>query len=60
MLKSKTMWFALALSILGAVEASLNLFADVLTPTTYGVVTMVVGVIVGVLRVITTQPLSDK
>lgn len=60
MLKSKTMWFALTLSILGAVEASLNLFADVLTPTTYGIVTMAVGVIVGVLRVITTQPLSDK
>lgn len=60
MLKSKTMWFAVALAILGAVEASLNLFADVLTPTTYGIVTMVVGVIVGVLRIVTTSPLSDK
>jgi len=60
MLKSKTMWFALALAVFGAVEASLGLFADILTPTTYGIATMVVGVIVGALRVITTQPLSDK
>lgn len=60
MFKSKTMWFAIALAVLGAVEASLNLFADILTPTTYGIVTMVVGVIVGVLRIVTTTPLGDK
>lgn len=59
-LKSKTILFSLLLAVLGAVEASLNLFADVLTPTTYGIVTMVVGVIVAGLRIITTQPLSDK
>lgn len=60
MIKSKTMLFAILLSVLGAVEASLNLFADVLTPTTYGIITMVVGVIVGVLRIVTTTPLSEK
>ena len=60
MFKSKTMWFAIALSVLGAVEASLNLFADILTPTTYGIITMVVGVIVGVLRIVTTTPLGEK
>jgi len=60
MLKSKTMWFALALAVFGAVEASLGLFADVLTPTTYGIATMVVGVVVGVLRIVTTTPLGDK
>lgn len=60
MFKSKTMWFAISLSILGAVEASLNLFADILTPTTYGIITMVVGVIVGVLRIVTTTPLGEK
>jgi hypothetical protein len=60
MLKSKTMWFALTLSILGAVEASLNLFSDILTPTTYGVITMGVGVVVAILRILTISPLSEK
>lgn len=60
MTKSKTMWFAAILAALGAIQASLGLFSELLSPRVYGLITMVVGVAVGVLRAITTKPLSDK
>ena len=60
MLKSKTMLFAVALAVLGAVQASTDVFAQFLSPQLYGIFTVVVGVAVAVLRVVTTQPLSDK
>jgi len=60
MLKSKTLIFALALAILGALQASLELFNAILSPEIYGLLTMIVGVAVAILRVITTQPLADK
>lgn len=60
MTKSKTMWFAMMLAILGAVEATLNLFADILTPTAYGLITMGIGIAVAILRIVTVAPLSEK
>lgn len=57
---SKFMWLAFALTVFGAIEASLGLFADVLTPKAYAILSMVVGVIVAILRFFTTMPLKDK
>lgn len=59
-LKSRTMLFAIALSVLGALQASMNVFEAVLSPQVYGLFTVAVGVAVAVLRVITTTPIDSK
>ncbi len=58
MIKSKTMWFAFLLMILGAVQTALPELK--LPPEWYGVVNMLVAIMVAGLRFITTQPLSEK
>lgn len=57
--KSKTMLFATLLTVFGAIEASLGMFQDILGQH-YGIVVSVIGVIVGLLRMVTTDPLSKK
>lgn len=59
-LKSKTILFALLLAIFGAVQASMGVFSAYMTPEVFGWFSMGVGVIVAVLRVLTTVPLQDK
>lgn len=59
-LKSKTMLFAIALAILGVLQASMDVFTPYLTPQASGLLTVGVGLGVAILRVITTMPLSDK
>lgn len=59
-LKSKTIIVALLLAVFGALQASMGVFTDYLTPEAYGLFTMAVGVIVAVLRVLTTVPLDEK
>lgn len=59
-LKSKTLWFALALAIFGVVEMNVKYFSNYLTPEIFGLFSILISVIVAVLRVLTTTPLSDK
>lgn len=59
-MKSKTLWFALALAVFGVIEMNVKFFTDYLTPTTFGVFSIVISMVVAILRVITTLPLSDK
>lgn len=59
-LKSKTMLFALALAILGVLQASMDVFTPYLTPQASGLLTVVLGLLVAILRVLTTAPLSEK
>ena len=58
--KSKTIIFAAILAALGVVQASMEVFSAFLTPQAMGVLTMVIGVVVAVLRVLTTTSLGDK
>jgi hypothetical protein len=60
MRKSKTMWFAFALVILGFVAENFNYVQDIIDPKYYGISYMAIGIIVAILRFITTQPLSEK
>ena len=60
MRKSKTMWFALALVVLGFVAENFNYVQDIINPKYYGISYMAIGVVVAILRFITTQPLSEK
>lgn len=59
-LKSRTMLFAVALAVLGVVQASMDVFTPYLSPQAMGLVTLVIGLIVAILRVLTTLPLNEK
>ena len=58
--KSKTLMFALALAILGVVEMNVRVFSAYMTPTTFGFFSIGISIIVAVLRIFTTLPLSQK
>jgi len=60
MRKSKTIWFALALVVLGFVADNFNYVQNIIDPRFYGVSYIAIGVIVAVLRFVTTQPLGEK
>lgn len=59
-LKSKTMWLSVALVVFGAlIDASVYL-QNVLTPKAFSLTMIVLGVLVAILRLLTTKPLSEK
>ena len=60
MRKSKTMWFALALVVLGFVADNFNYVQNVIDPRYYGISYIAIGVFVAILRYITTTSLDDK
>ena len=59
-LKSKTMLLAILLAVLGVVQASMDVFTPYISPQGMGLLTMIVGVLVAILRVVTTMPLDKK
>ncbi len=59
-LKSKTIGFALALAVLGALQVNLPVVQEFLTPQIYGWMTMAVAVSIAALRAITTTSLAEK
>jgi hypothetical protein len=58
MTRSKTLWFSLALVVFGALMDNLQYFQSVISPQYYGGIMIAVGVIVAVLRFVTSQPLN--
>ena len=60
LLKSKTLWFAVLLAVGGILEQSQALVTQLVGQQNTGLVMLVISVVVAVLRVITTQPLSQK
>lgn len=58
--KSKTMWFSLALVIFGALFDNFSYVQNSIDPKYYGLCLIAIGIIVAVLRFITTQPLGEK
>jgi hypothetical protein len=58
MSRSKTLWFSLALVVFGALMDNLQYLQNVIDPQYYGSIMIFVGVIVAILRFITTQPLD--
>ena len=59
-LRSKMMWFSLALVVLGVVQSHMNLFQRFFSPDDFGWFTAAVGLAVGVLRWVTALPLEEK
>lgn len=60
MAKSRTMWFSLALMVLGAVYENFSYVQNVIDPRYYGSVLIFIGVVLAVLRFYTTLPLDEK
>jgi len=58
MAHSKTMWFSLLLVIFGALEAGFPYLQNIIDPQYYGILLVSIGVIVAILRFITTGPLK--
>ena len=60
MMHSRTMWFSLALVILGALYDNFSYIEQLIDPRLYGILLISIGIIVAVLRFITTQSLDDR
>ena len=58
--KSKTMWFSLLLVILGALMDNISYLQNIIDPKYYGILLVVIGIVVAILRFITTQPINEK
>jgi hypothetical protein len=58
--KSKTMWFSLALVIFGALFDNISYIQNSIDPKYYGFIIIGIGIIVAILRFVTTQPLDQK
>jgi hypothetical protein len=54
------MWFSLALMILGVVYENFSYVQNIIDPKLYGIILIGIGIVVAVLRFITTLPLDDK
>ena len=52
------MWFSLALVILGVVYDNFSYVQNIIDPRIYGIVLIGVGICVGILRFITSEPLD--
>lgn len=59
-MKSRTMWFSFALVIFGALFDNFSYLQSVIDERYYGILLVGIGVIVAILRFITTQPLRDR
>jgi hypothetical protein len=59
-MRSKTMWFSLALVVLGVVYDNFSYLEQLIHPRLYGIFLISIGIAVAVLRFVTTLPLEDK
>lgn len=57
MQQSRTMWFSLFLVVFGAIFDNFSYLQNVIDQKYYGTILVVIGVIVAILRFITTRPL---
>lgn len=55
MRRSKTMWFSLALVILGALLDNFSYLQSFISPQYYGLLLVAIGIVVAILRFITTE-----
>lgn len=58
--KSRTVYLGLAISVIGVIQASADVFTAYLSPQQQGFLTMGLGVAVVFLRFLTTAPLDEK
>lgn len=54
------MWFSFALVILGVVYDNFSYVQNIIDPRLYGIVLISIGVVVAILRFITTLPVDER
>ena len=59
-IKSKTVWFGVAIFALGQIQSFLPSIEQFISPDIYGQLTSAIGIIIIILRSITTTPISNK
>ena len=59
-IRSRTMWLAAILSALGVLQTSTGALTPYIGAKSVGLLTLIVGLLVAILRVVTTKPLEDK
>lgn len=59
-IRSKTMWLSAITAALGVIQVNWGVFTPYMTPTTAGHAAVALGIVIAVLRVVTTQSLKDK
>ena len=57
---SRTMWFSIAMVILGSLYDNFSYIQNIIDPKYYGSIFIVIGIICAVLRFYTTLPLDEK
>ena len=57
---SRTMWFSLALVVLGVIYDNFSYVQNIIDPRIYGILLITIGVVVAILRFITTSSLDDR
>jgi len=57
-MKSRTMWFSFALVVFGALFDNFSYLQSVISERYYGIILVIVGIIVAVLRFLTTGPVE--
>lgn len=57
MMKSRTMWFSFLLVVLGALLDNFSYLQGIIDPKYYGVLLVTIGIIVAILRFLTTGPI---
>ena len=57
-MKSRTMWFSFALVVFGALFDNFSYLQSVIDQRYYGILLVIIGVIVAVLRFLTTGPVE--
>ena len=59
-MRSKTMWLALLVTVLGVVYDNFSYVQNIIDPRWYGVILITIGCVLAVLRFLTTLPLDEK
>jgi hypothetical protein len=57
-MKSRTMWFSFALVVFGALFDNFSYLQSVISERYYGVLLVVIGIVVAILRFLTTGPVE--
>ena len=57
---SRTMWFSLALVVLGVIYDNFSYVQNIIDPRIYGILLIAIGIVVAILRFITTSSLDDR
>lgn len=59
-MRSKTMWFSLALMVFGVLFENFSYVQNLIDERWYGPIFITIGIITAVLRFITSMPLDEK